>query len=125
MTSGVETGAVAGRVAVSPLILHLELVPRRPKSKSPVEVRATVTNLSATRLAEVGVAIDASPASLVLRPVDPKAVKGLVAGRSTDVSWTVCSTTGGTFQLVAAATVDGTSTLSSPLSLTLGASSRC
>ena len=116
--------SLAGRVAVSPVLVRLEIVPRKPKSKGPIEVRATVTNLSAARLPLVAISVSATPASLLLKPAGSRSFGSLAAGHSTDGTWSLCSTAGGTFQLVATATTGSTTTTSRPITIAVP-SSRC
>lgn len=123
-SGGSDGGSVDARVAVSPLFVRLELVPRREHAGSPIEVRATVTNLSDVRLPVVSVSI-AAPTAIKLRPADPRTFPRMTVGYSAAASWAICTTVSGSYALAAVATVGGVATESRPLVLKLDASARC
>ena len=119
-----QDASVAGRVAVSPVVVRLEPVPRKLKAKGPDEVRAVVANLSSARVPQLAISIRATPSSLVIRPIAPKVVHNLAAGKSVESTWSLCAQSGGTFELVSAVVLSGTVVDSQPLSVTIAAS-RC
>lgn len=123
MAAGTDA-SVAGRVAVSPVVVRLEAVPRKPKSKGPLEVRATVTNQSRDRVEQVDLALRVTPASLTIKPPETRQVRSLGAGRSADAAWSICAVASGTFELVATATVGGVAVDSPAITVTLPAG-RC
>jgi hypothetical protein len=120
-----DEGAVSGRIAVSPIIVRLVAVPARPKSKGPVQVRASVSNLSSKKVALITVSVRVTPTGLQLQPSGAKVIRSLPAGRAVDGTWTLCSTTGGMFRLIAVAMTGGTSTASTPILIAVPRSARC
>jgi hypothetical protein len=123
-SSGSSDASVGGRVAISPIVITLELVPRKPKSKGPPELRAIVRNLGAVRVPEVVVSLRASPAALAIRPSDPAVLRNIAGGRSAEATWTLCSTSSATYELLAVAAIGAAEVRSRPLSVSLPAS-RC
>lgn len=126
-TSGVGSsfGSIAGRVAVSPVVIDLVVAPPKPRATTPVEVTATALNLSSSRVPELVLSLAALPASLTIRPAEQRPIRNLGPSRSVVQTWIICSRLGGTFELVARATVGDTITTSTPIAVTLAPSSRC
>ena len=116
--------SVSGRIAMSAVAISLELVPRKPRSKAAPEVRAVVTNLSASKVATVIVDIESAPGGLALKPAGKQQIRGIGAGRSASVTWSLCAPVAGTYELRAVTTSNGARVLSPPVRVTLPAS-RC
>jgi hypothetical protein len=120
----VDQGIVAGRVTVSPIAIVIELSQRAARAGQPVQVRATLTNVSLQTVDAV-VEIHADPADLDVRPSAPRSVGKLPAGASQSVTWIACGRHPATYTLVAKAWIDTVVLTSTPVPLVITSTGAC
>lgn len=118
-------GSVAGRVSVSALTVRLELSQVVVRAGRSVQVRAVVTNESATSVTDVRVTIRSVPSGITFRPAEPRTVRRILPARSEAVTWSACGQAAGTYSLLATADVAGVLVTSAPQSLAITAGKAC
>lgn len=118
--------AVEARVAVSPLVLRLELDTGAAAVGEPVKARARVLNAGAVTVRDVLLSIRVDTAALVVKG-GRVTIAQLPSGRTGTVGWTLCGRAPGVYLVLAQATLDGL-TIESPariLTIAAGPRAKC
>jgi len=103
---GGSSAAIDGSVRVSPLLVTLVLSASTAKLGETVKAEARVTNLGTSTLKGIGLELRADRVGLAIhRPFAD--VSQLKPGKSTAVSWTVCSRSAGSYVLLVRASIGG------------------
>ena len=123
--SDATAGTVAGRVSVSAVTVRLELSQVVVRAGRSTQVRAIVTNESATSVADVRVTIRSVPSGITFRPAEPRTIRRILPARSETVTWSACGQAVGAYSLVVTADVAGVLVTSPPQLLSVTAGKAC
>lgn len=118
--------SVEARLAVSPILVGIELDTATAAVGSPVKARIRVTNASQATVRDVAVSLRVDTTAVVVK--GGRATIGQIpAGRAASVGLTLCGRVPGSYLVLAQATLDGV-TIESPaalLTILPGSGKRC
>lgn len=100
-----EATSITASVSVIPIAIALDLSTLNARVGEAVRVRATITNAGPTLVTNVTVELRVNTSGLRVRGGPTATISRLQPGRSAAVTWTVCPIQGGSYLVLARASV--------------------